>query len=60
MERNLGKPTFFLDRLPLLESDQFLRATHRSTMPVAYASFEFSSHHGAMAWFSALNCLRMA
>jgi len=35
-----------------------LRATHRSAIPVEYASFEFSRHHGAMADFSALKHFR--
>jgi hypothetical protein len=60
LDRNLGNPTFLPFRFPALESDQFLRATHRSAIPVEYASFEFSDHHGAMVGFSALNRFRRA
>jgi hypothetical protein len=47
-DRNFGNPTFLPLRLPEFESDQFLRATHRSAIPVEYASLESASHHGAM------------
>src|ERR1035437_7301554 len=60
LDRNLGNPTFLPLRFPALESDQFLRATHRSAIPVEYTSFELASHHGAMVGFSALNRFRSA
>ncbi len=60
LDRHLGKPTFRPFLVPDFESFQFLRAVHRSAMPVEYASFEFSCHHGATVAFSVLNRLRRA
>jgi hypothetical protein len=60
LDRNAGNPTLRPWRFPARESDQFLSAAHRSAIPVAYASLEFSAHHGATTAFSAFHRLRSA
>lgn len=55
---NRGNRTFGPLRLPFLLSSQFLSATERFARPDAYASFEFSAHHGAASPFAVFQSLR--
>src|ERR671934_566232 len=44
---NRGNPSLRPLRLPLRELSQFVSAVARLASPEAYASLEFSGHHGA-------------
>ena len=51
---NLGNRTFGPRRVPFFDAFQLPSAVARFARPDEYASFEFSAHHGAMAflaWF---------